>query len=204
MSLSEYGKDMNRGILVIPEGTRGEGWRWFVVKLREAVSLSSISEPKNKAVLKNYHCPSLASRPKTSFVGLVKRASSTMVSKGGSIYWWEGQKEASVMLLQPECFSHMKNVWSYKRMVSSILKGYSLVDVFFLIVDCGVEDVSHIPFCSLPPLPSFSSPGYLSSNWVIKKFKNIQEIYLTTKTSCERFDEQFKALLFAIEMGCVS
>lgn len=93
----------------------------------------------------------------------------------------------------------MKNVWSSKREVSSILQGSSLVDIFFLQVDWWMEDVVHTPLRSLPPLPSFSSPGYLSSNWVIKKFKNIQEISFTTEISCERFDANLRLFFLLLK-----
>lgn len=48
VSMYEYGKEVRRGFIAIPEGLKGEGWRRFATMLREASSKSSISGVENK------------------------------------------------------------------------------------------------------------------------------------------------------------
>lgn len=117
LSLTEYERDVKRGFIAILVQVKGKGWRRFVVKLREATSLSSVLGSKNRASLRYHFRVPAASGSKDAYINILKRKPSTMVAKDGLEGRWEVRGE----VVQSHCNLHKEeDIWFLVFQVSGV------------------------------------------------------------------------------------
>lgn len=99
------------GFIAVPEGLKGEGWRWFAEKLTEAVFMSSAPGMKNRASQRACPHAHVFSGLKGSFGVVLTRSSLSLDAHGCLVAGGMICGVASGEVVQPKLKFPKNDVW---------------------------------------------------------------------------------------------
>lgn len=135
LTLSEYGREVRCGFIAVPEGSKGEGWRWFANKLREVVSMYFASSLKNRASQRSTPCAHDVLGSNGTSVEVLMRSSLSSEANGCSVGRWEDRGMVGKIAVQPELNLPKKDVCFPKGDSTGVIDCPSLLAMQKFLLD---------------------------------------------------------------------